>query len=106
MVVAGKECTRPVADATWGSLRWHVPAAVLGIVFPSGAQHGRLATAHLNAINRLQTRSHGRSVSPPGGRFRIPLLEAWQGRDENFAADQQAFCRGAGLNRAAGVGMS
>jgi hypothetical protein len=55
MVVAGKECTRPVADATWGCLRWHVPAAVLGIVFPSGAQHGRLATAHLNAINRLQT---------------------------------------------------
>jgi fructose-bisphosphate aldolase, class I len=102
MVVAGKECTRPVADATWGCLRWHVPAAVLGIVFPSGAQHGRLATAHLNAINRR----HGRSVSPPGGRFRIPLLEAWQGRDENFAADHQAFCRRAGLNGAAGVGMS
>src|SRR5439155_7982259 len=41
-----------VATATLRCLRRHVPAAVPGIVFLSGGQSGRLATAHLNAINR------------------------------------------------------
>ena len=58
MVIAGKECTRSaseeeVATATLRCLRRHVPAAVPGIVFLSGGQNARLATAHLNAINRL-----------------------------------------------------
>lgn len=38
---------------TLSCLRRHVPAAVPGIVFLSGGQRDRLATAHLNAINRL-----------------------------------------------------
>ena len=58
MVVAGKACTRQafvedVATATLRCLRRHVPAAVPGIVFLSGGQNARLATVHLNAINRL-----------------------------------------------------
>ncbi len=58
MVIAGKECPRQasmneVATATLRCLRRHVPAAVPGIVFLSGGQSARLATAHLNAINRL-----------------------------------------------------
>jgi fructose-bisphosphate aldolase, class I len=58
MVLAGKECARQasveeVATATLRCLRRHVPAAVPGIVFLSDGQNARLATAHLNAINRL-----------------------------------------------------
>ena len=58
MVIAGKDCPRQasvqeVATATLRCLRRHVPAAVPGIVFLSGGQKDRLATAHLNAINRL-----------------------------------------------------
>ena len=58
MVLAGKACDRQasveeVATATLHCLRRHVPAAVPGIVFLSGGQNARLATAHLNAINRL-----------------------------------------------------
>ena len=58
MVIAGKDCSRQasvqeVATATLRCLRRHVPAAVPGIVFLSGGQKDRLATAHLNAINRL-----------------------------------------------------
>src|SRR5262252_6316298 len=58
MVIAGKECTRQasveeVATATLRCLRRHVPAAVAGIVFLSGGQEDRVATAHLDAINRL-----------------------------------------------------
>jgi fructose-bisphosphate aldolase class I len=76
MVIAGKECSRQaaveeVATATLRCLRRHVPAAVPGIVFLSGGQNARLATAHLNAINRLPVRSPGRSVFPTGERFRI-----------------------------------
>ena len=58
MVIAGEDCSKQatvqeVAAATLRCLRRHVPAAVPGIVFLSGGQDERLATAHLNAINRL-----------------------------------------------------
>ena len=58
MVIAGTQCSRrasvqEVATATLRCLRRHVPAAVPGIVFLSGGQEERLATVHLNAINRL-----------------------------------------------------
>src|SRR4029453_9702736 len=58
MVIAGEECPDPasveeVAIATLRCLRRHVPAAVPGIVFLSGGQDERLATLHLDAINRL-----------------------------------------------------
>ena len=77
MVIAGKNCTRQasvqeVATATLRCLRRHVPAAVPGIVFLSGGQKDRLATAHLNAINRLPGPSPGRSASPTGVRSRTP----------------------------------
>ena len=58
MVTAGTQCSRgasvqEVATATLRCLRRHVPAAVPGIVFLSGGQEERLATGHLDAINRL-----------------------------------------------------
>jgi Fructose-bisphosphate aldolase class-I len=40
-----------VASATLRCLRRHVPAAVPGIVFLSGGQTDRMATAHLNEIS-------------------------------------------------------
>ena len=57
MVIAGKEWAHSasvaeVATATLRCLRRHVPAAVPGIVFLSGGQEDRVATAHLDAINR------------------------------------------------------
>ena len=60
MVIAGKECTRQasveeVATTTLRCLRRHV-VAVPGVVFLSGGQNALLATAHLNAINRLPAR--------------------------------------------------
>src|SRR4051794_38589751 len=56
MVVPGKDCRErasaaEVAAATVRVLRRHVPAAVPGIVFLSGGQSEREATAHLNAMN-------------------------------------------------------
>ena len=109
MVIAGKECTRQasveeVAAATLGCLRRHVPAAVPGIVFLSGGQHARLATAHLNAINRLASPKPWKLSFSYGRALQDPALEAWHGRDEHFAAGQRAFCHRACLNGAATLG--
>jgi fructose-bisphosphate aldolase class I len=109
MVIAGKECTRQasveeVAAATLACLRRHAPAAVPGIVFLSGGQHARLATAHLNAINRLASSKPWKVSFSYGRALQDPALEAWNGRDENLAVGQQAFYQRASLNGAASVG--
>src|SRR6516162_7700691 len=109
MVIAGKECTRPasvdeVAAATLRCLRRHVPVAVPGIVFLSGGQHARLATAHLNAINLLPIAKPCEASFSYGRALQDPALEVWQGRDENFAAGQRALYHRARLNAAASVG--
>jgi fructose-bisphosphate aldolase class I len=109
MVVAGKACTRQpaveeVATATLRCLRRHVPAAVPGIVFLSGGQNSRLATAHLNAINRLPGPKPWKISFSYGRALQDPALEAWQGRDENLAAGQSALYRRASCNGAASVG--
>jgi len=110
MVIAGKECTRQasveeVAAATLGCLRRLVPAAVPGIVFLSGGQQARLATAHLNAINQLPTAKPWKVSFSYGRALQDPALEVWRGRDENVAAGQRAFYHRARLNGAASVGM-
>jgi fructose-bisphosphate aldolase, class I len=109
MVIAGKDCAQQasveqVADATLRCLRRHVPAAVPGIVFLSGGQRARSATAHLNAINRLQSSKPWKISFSYGRALQDPALDAWHGRDEHFAAGQRAFCHRACLNGAATLG--
>ena len=94
-----------VAAATLGCLRRLVPAAVPGVVFLSGGQQARLATAHLNAINQLPTPKPWKVSFSYGRALQDPALEVWQGRDENLAAGQRAFYHRARLNGAASVGM-
>jgi fructose-bisphosphate aldolase, class I len=109
MVIAGKQCPRQasvkeVATATLRCLRRHVPAAVPGIVFLSGGQSARLATAHLNAINRLPDSKPWKISFSYGRALQDPALEAWHGRKENLAAGQQALQRRASFNGAASAG--
>jgi fructose-bisphosphate aldolase class I len=109
MVVAGKACAsqpsvEEVATATLRCLRRHVPVAVPGIVFLSGGQNARLATIHLNAINRLPGPKPWKISFSYGRALQDPALEAWHGRDENLAAGQSALCRRASCNGAASVG--
>ena len=109
MVIAGKDCAQQasveqVPDATLRCLRRHVPAAVPGIVFLSGGQRARSATAHLNAINRLQSSKPWKISFSYGRALQDPALDAWHGRDEHFAAGQRAFCHRACLNGAATLG--
>jgi len=109
MVLPGKECTVPasvqdVATATLRCLRRHVPAAVPGIVFLSGGQEERVATAHLNAINRLPGPKPWKISFSYGRALQDPALEAWHGRDENLKAGQEALHHRARCNGAACLG--
>jgi fructose-bisphosphate aldolase class I len=109
MVIAGKECPRSVsrhevATATLRCLRRHVPAAVPGIVFLSGGQEDRVATAYLDAINRLSGPKPWKISFSYGRALQDAALEAWHGRDENLTAGQQALHHRARCNGAASVG--
>jgi fructose-bisphosphate aldolase, class I len=106
MVIAGKDCSpqasvQEVATATLQCLRRHVPAAVPGIVFLSGGQKDRLATAHLNAMNRLPGPKPWKLSFSYGRALQDAALEAWHGRDENLKAGQEAFLHRARCNGAA-----
>lgn len=109
MVIAGEDCSRPVrvqdvAVATLRCLRRHVPPAIPGIVFLSGGQSDRVATAHLNAINRLPGPKPWRISFSYGRALQDPALAAWHGRDENLKMGKQALHLRARCNGAASIG--
>jgi fructose-bisphosphate aldolase class I len=108
MVVSGTTCPEQagvgeVAEATIRCLRDHVPVAVPGIVFLSGGQSDELATAHLNAMNRLEPQPWQLSFSY-GRALQAPALKAWRGETGNVAAAKSAFYHRAKLNGAARFG--
>jgi fructose-bisphosphate aldolase class I len=109
MVIAGKASAKQasvgeVALATVRCLRRHVPAAVPGIVFLSGGQDHLAATAHLNAINRLEGPLPWKLSFSYGRALQDEALKAWLGRDENLKAGQQAFYHRAKCDSAAALG--
>ena len=110
MVIPGKASPRrgsvqEVATATLRCLLRNVPEAVPGIVFLSGGQSDRLATAHLNAINRLPGPKPWKISFSYGRALQDAALEAWHGRDENVKAAQEALLHRARCNRAASLGQ-
>jgi fructose-bisphosphate aldolase class I len=108
MVLSGGDCVTQagvtqVAEATVACLRDHVPASVPGIVFLSGGQSDEVATAHLNAMNRLGGAPWELSFSY-GRALQAPALKAWKGEAANGPAAQRAFHHRARLNGAARSG--
>jgi fructose-bisphosphate aldolase, class I len=109
MIVSGKKCpvqasVDEVAEATIRCFRRSVPAAVPGIVFLSGGQAPELASAHLNAINKLGDQPWRLSFS--FGRALVdPALAAWAGDDANRAAAQEALLDRTRANADASVGQ-
>ncbi len=109
MVIAGDQCPQQatqheVAVATFRCLRQYVPPAVPGIVFLSGGQGERLATAHLNAINQLPGSKPWPISFSFGRALQDSALKSWHGRDENLMAGQQALYQRARCNGAACLG--
>jgi len=108
MVVPGKEShenvsVAAVAAATLRVLRRYVPVAVPGIVFLSGGQDERQATAHLNAMNVVAnlpwrlTFSYGRALQDPA-------MSAWAGQSARIEVGQRALLQRARCNSAASLG--
>jgi fructose-bisphosphate aldolase class I len=109
MVIHGDDCPEAasvgeVAAATLRCLRRHAPAAVPGVVFLSGGQDARLATAHLNAINRLPGVKPWAISFSYGRALQDDALSAWHGRDDGVAAGGQALAQRARCNSAATLG--
>jgi fructose-bisphosphate aldolase class I len=108
MVLSGSDCptqagVAQVAEATLACLRDTVPASVPGIVFLSGGQSDEAATAHLNAMNRLEGAPWELSFSY-GRALQAPALKAWKGQAANAPAAQRAYHHRARLNGAARTG--
>ncbi len=110
MVLAGLDCARQetvaeVAAATLRCLLRTVPAAVAGVAFLSGGQPAALASARLDAINRIARDLAGRAPWPLVFSFaraiQRPALEIWGGAPSRVAAAQQALAQRARCNRAA-----
>ena len=102
MVIAGMKSPRQatikeVAEATVRCLKAHVPEEVAGIAFLSGGQTDTLATAHLDAMNKLGPLQWPLSFSY-GRALQAAALKAWGGKREKFSAGQAAFALRAKLN--------
>jgi fructose-bisphosphate aldolase, class I len=109
MVIAGKKCAtqasvEQVAEHTIAVLKRTVPVAVPGIAYLSGGQSDELATAHLDAMNRIggfpwkMTFSYGRALQ-------AAPQKAWAGKLENVPAAQRAFAHRAHMNSLAALGQ-
>lgn len=108
MVISGKGCKRQanveeVAERTVRILKRTVPAAVAGIVFLSGGQSDELATAHLDAMNKLGNNPWPLSFSY-GRALQQQPLKAWKGSAENVAAAQMALAHRGRMNSLACLG--
>ena len=108
MVLSGKEASEragveEVAQATVKCLGETVPDEVPGIVFLSGGQSDEEATAHLNAMNKLDHGPWELSFSY-GRALQAPALKAWKGEAANVEAGQRALYHRARLNGAARTG--
>ena len=109
MVISGKQCAKQasvkeVTLATLRSLSRHVPTAVPGIVFLSGGQSHLVATEHLSAINQLEGPKPWKLSFSYGRALQDEALKAWQGKNENLNAGQQAFHHRAKCDSAAALG--
>ena len=107
MIVSGKKCSKQagvqeVAERTIKVLKRIVPAAVPGIAFLSGGQSDELATAHLDAMNKIGnlpwklTFSYGRALQ-------AAALKAWAGK--NIEAGKKAHLHRAKMNGLAAKGQ-
>ena len=108
MVVSGKKCAtqasvQEVAEKTIKVFKRTVPAAVPGIVFLSGGQSDELATAHLDAMNKMGPLPWALSFSY-GRALQAAPQKAWAGKKENVPAAQAAFAHRAKMNGLAAQG--
>lgn len=95
-----------VAFATVTVLSRTMPPALVGVNFLSGGQSEEEASLHLNAMNQLPAKLRPWNLSFSYGRaLQASCLKAWQGKDENIKAAQEAFLQRAKANGEASLGQ-
>jgi len=109
MVTSGKDCAEQatidkVAKKTLDSLISNVPNELPGITFLSGGQSDVLATAHLDAMNKIGGFSWKLSFSY-GRALQAPALKAWGGKPENIFISQDELSHRAEMNKLASLGQ-
>ncbi|MBV12944.1 MAG: fructose-bisphosphate aldolase class I [Flavobacteriaceae bacterium] len=92
-----------VAELTVKVLKENVPADLAGIAFLSGGQSDFLATAHLDAMNKMGDFPWELSFSY-GRALQQPALKAWMGQLDNVELAQKAFSHRALMNKLAAKG--
>lgn len=102
MVLPGKENpdkpdAEHVADVTLEVLKRSVPEDVTGVVFLSGGQSAKDATARLNEIVKLNGTPWKLSFSFERA-LEGPAMETWEGKAENVDKAQKAILHRAKLN--------
>jgi fructose-bisphosphate aldolase class I len=108
MVVSGAKCptqagVQEVAERTLKVLKRRVPGAVPGIAFLSGGQSDVLATAHLDAMNRIGAGSLPWKLTFSYGRaLQAAAQKAWSGK--NVEAGKAAHLHRAKMNGLAALG--
>ncbi|MFT5849430.1 MAG: fructose-bisphosphate aldolase class I [Patiriisocius sp.] len=112
MVLAGSEnadqtSAKDVAEASIRTFKSTVPDAIPGIVFLSGGQTPKRATENLDAMAELEAQMGGLpweiAFSFSRG-IEQPVQQAWQGKEENVPAAQEALLERLRLNSMADQG--
>jgi len=103
MVISGKQAenrasVEEVAEKTIETLKKIVPSMLPSINFLSGGQTPEEATAHLNKMHTLGEELPWYLSFSYARALQGPALKAWQGKDENLQAAQEAFLKRAKLN--------
>ena len=109
MVTSGSTCSNQasineVAEQTLECLKANVPSELPAITFLSGGQSELLATAHLDAMNKIGGFDWKLSFSF-GRALQEPTLKAWMGKPENVFIAQDALSHRAKMNQLAALGQ-
>ena len=109
MVTSGSTCSNQasinvVAEQTLECLKANVPSELPAITFLSGGQSELLATAHLDAMNKIGGFDWKLSFSY-GRALQAPTLKAWMGKPENIFIAQDALSHRAKMNQLAALGQ-
>ena len=109
MITSGKDSSEQagineVAKKTLDCLIKNVPAELPGVTFLSGGQSDILATAHLDAMNKIGGFSWKLSFSY-GRALQAAALKAWEGKAENTFISQDELSHRAEMNKLASLGQ-
>ena len=109
MVTSGKGSSNQagideVAKKTLDCLISNVPKELPGITFLSGGQSDVMATAHLDAMNKIGGFSWKLSFSY-GRALQAPALKAWGGKAENIFISQDELSHRSEMNKLASLGQ-